>query len=162
MAAMMRTAQWMVSAGATLLVGLACQSSPQGPPDAAMATATATPSSVSSEATSATAPTSANAPPSASSAAGPAESCEERRKAVVHEVKQIASCDKDEDCKVHGTVLCALEELDCYAVHIRKDGNPEQLDAAVKAYADNCPMSKCKCDLPGKSVCREGLCSAED
>lgn len=141
---------------AVLLVSLACQSTPEPAGGASSTGSAPATASVAASSTAATPPPAST--PSASASA--ASDCATLRKAVVDEAKQLAPCEKDENCEVHPTPLCAFDELDCYAVHVHKDRKAEALDKAVADYAATCPMSKCKCDVPSKSVCREGTCSA--
>lgn len=143
------------SAAAILVMVLGCQRTPEASSDAGVATGST--SSPAAAASSVAAPS----PPATSAAPPPPASCDNLRKAVVVEAKSVAPCEKDENCTVHRSVLCALEELDCYAVHVNKERNPGKLDAAINAYAAQCPLSKCKCEVPGKSVCRGGMCAAE-
>ncbi len=98
---------------------------------------------------------------SASSSSSPAaaDACAELRKAVVSEAGKLASCSADSDCKVHTIGVCGFVELDCYAAHVNQ-GSPAGLDAAVSAFKQSCPVDKCKCGLPPKSVCKSGKCTA--
>ena len=97
---------------------------------------------------------------SASASASPAAAdCAELRKAVVTEAGKLASCTADSDCKVHSIGVCGFVELDCYAAHVNQ-GSPAGLDAAVSAFKQSCPVDKCKCALPPKSVCKSGKCTA--
>ena len=75
------------------------------------------------------------------------------------EAAKIGSCKVDDDCKVHRVVACGWPELDCYATHIDKSKSTADLDAAMGSYAKSCPLSKCKCEMPEKSVCKSGRCA---
>ena len=94
-----------------------------------------------------------------SSSSQAAADCAALRKAVVTEAGKLASCTADSDCKVHSIGVCDFVELDCYAAHVNQ-GSPAGLDAAVSAFKQSCPVDKCKCALPTKSVCKSGKCTA--
>ena len=55
-------------------------------------------------------------------------------------------------------MLCNFAELDCHAAHVNKSASTTELDKAVSDYAKSCPPSKCKCEIPSKSVCKNGQC----
>lgn len=96
----------------------------------------------------------------ASTSSSPAAAdCAALRKAVVTEAGKLVSCTADSDCKVHSIGVCDFVELDCYAAHVNQ-GSPALLDAAVSAFKQSCPVDKCKCALPTKSVCKSGKCTA--
>lgn len=157
-----RLSPW--SAGAFLVIALGCQRTPEASSDAGVAAGAAP--SVTAAAPSAspspTAPSPADPTPAPSSDAPAAvESCEDLLEAVVAEAKSLGPCDKDESCGIHRSVLCNVPELDCYAIHVNKERDPAKLAAALDGYAARCPLSKCKCAPPGKSVCRDGMCVAE-
>ena len=77
------------------------------------------------------------------------------------EAGNVASCETNADCRVHRVVLCNFKELDCHAAHVNKARDTAALDKAIKTYAERCPVSKCKCDVPSRSVCTQGRCAAE-
>ena len=114
----------------------------------------------SASAGSASATTSSSTAVSASANSSPAAAdCAALRKAVVTEAGKLAACTADSDCKVHSIGVCGFVELDCYAAHVNQ-GSPAGLDAAVSAFKQSCPVDKCKCALPTKSVCKSGKCTA--
>jgi hypothetical protein len=102
------------------------------------------------------------APTGTSSATAPSTSdCQALKQAVLGEAAKLAACKTDDDCKVHRISVCDFHELGCYAAHVNKAGDPAPLDQAVSAYAKTCSLSKCKCQMPDKSVCKTGRCSGE-
>jgi hypothetical protein len=146
-------------AGVVLIFAAACDpashaaSEPSAVPGRGSSTGSATPAVTS---TSSAVPT-----VTAGSAVAPADPCAELRKTVVEEAGKLAACKTDTDCAVHPIRLCDFAELDCYAAHVNKGSSTTDFDNAVSAYAKSCPLSKCKCESPGKSVCNSGKCSGK-
>ena len=97
----------------------------------------------------------------ASSSAPSSDDCKALRKAVVDEASKLAVCKTNADCVVHRVLLCDFDELDCHAAHVNKAGDTAALDAAVGAYAKSCPLAKCKCAVPARSICSSGKCAAQ-
>lgn len=89
------------------------------------------------------------------------DECKKLQKAVVDEAAKLSTCKSNDDCKVHRLSVCDFRELDCYAAHVNKSGDTAALDKTVSAYAARCPVSKCKCEMPDKSVCKSGTCTGE-
>ncbi len=128
------------------LLSIACESRPSARSDAPSATGTA-----SSPATATAAGSSTAAP----------KNCPALRKTVVAEAKKLSTCKANADCKVHRIVLCDFDELDCYAAHVNKAGSTSDLDTAIGAYSKSCAMTKCRCGIPSKSICRDGKCASD-
>ena len=102
------------------------------------------------------------APTGTSSAASTStDECRTLRKTVVGEAAKLAACTTNDDCKVHRLSVCDFHELGCYAAYINKTGDTTPLDKAVSEYAKTCSLTKCKCEMPEKSVCKNGACTGE-
>jgi hypothetical protein len=111
--------------------------------------------------TTASATTSAATTTTATTATTPANDCAKLKKDVLGEAEKLASCKVDADCKVHRIPVCDFHELGCYAAHVNTSADTAKLDKAISAYAATCSLTKCKCEMPEKSVCKAGACTGE-
>lgn len=112
-----------------------------------------------------------NTPPSPSEGTAPIQTssaattstddCQGLRKTVIDEAAKLAACKTNDDCKLHRLSVCDFHELGCYVAHVNKAGDTAPLDKAVSAYARVCSLTKCKCEMPDRSVCKSGKCTDE-
>jgi hypothetical protein len=114
-------------------------------------------------------PSEGTTPPVASSVApvapnvAPAvtDDCQKLKKNVIDAAVKLAACKTNDDCKVHRIPVCDFHELGCYAAHVNKAGDTGPLDNAVSEYSKTCSLTKCKCEMPQKSACKNGACTGE-
>jgi hypothetical protein len=128
-----------------LLTAVACKS----PPSPTETTPTGTASVATASAATASAATTGT------------DDCQKLRKVVVDEAAKLAECKTNDDCKLHRLSVCDFHELGCYVAHVNKAGDTALLDKAVSEYAKTCSLTKCKCEIPEKSVCKSSKCTDE-